>query len=354
MRHDWCKEELQRDWYLDSLQVETELALEAFVTLDALFGTEWIREWVADTRGPAVTLRLIVLGICAKVLPGATNTASLLEKLKRREPSAIAEVKALALCVRHPDIQAEVEPLVKRPGRPHPRCPDFRIRKGSDAWTYVEVSAPNAGKFRTSLETHLLALINELNLHLGGRDVRVTLAGPNVDAQTVAEAVAALKTMGQGSRVLSDGSIISLAQSGIALVDHPSKIADGFHLVLTQGGRKQEQIRITVPFTDERAAAILEAEAKQLPDDSPTVIMIEGTSLHGSIADWTKLLRRRLQPNINTRIGALCIFTHDIAITTDPLGLRMDTSAVMVDNPHARFPVPSWVLQDLRNATQLR
>jgi hypothetical protein len=70
----------------------------------------------------------------------------------------MAEATAIHLLRQQPsDSEVELEPVVPVAGRPD-RKGDFRVRRKSDPWTYVEVSATN----RTTSERETLRLLERL------------------------------------------------------------------------------------------------------------------------------------------------------------------------------------------------
>jgi hypothetical protein len=51
-----------------------------------------------------------------------------------------------------------------------------------------------------------------------------------------------------------------------------------------------------------RAKQFLESEAKQLPKDLPGLVMVQVSHAVGAFKTWGPILRRRLQPNLHTRV----------------------------------------------------
>jgi hypothetical protein len=111
-------------------------------------------------------------------------------------------------------------------------------------------------------------------------------------------------------------------------------------------GETRRHIFVRWPFTDERAQAFLDSESKQLPKDSPGLIMIQASNAVGSMKAWRSLIERRFQPSIYTRVSAVCLFSSGQVPT--PEGEAWQPETQLIVNPHARFPLPSWIVQQLR------
>jgi hypothetical protein len=112
-------------------------------------------------------------------------------------------------------------------------------------------------------------------------------------------------------------------------------MGDGYH----------RHILVRWPFTDMRAEAILTAEAKQLPTDAAGVVMIQTSGAVGAMNAWRTLIQRRLQPTMHTRVSAVCLFTSAIRASENGEVWRPECKIIL--NPHARFPLPSWIAQQL-------
>jgi hypothetical protein len=104
-------------------------------------------------------------------------------------------------------------------------------------------------------------------------------------------------------------------------------------------------LHVRMPFSDERAAELMEREASQLPRDAPGLIMIDVGSAPGAFRDWEPLIRRRFQPTLNTRVGGVCLFNSGLTLT--PGGGACLSQTKLLINPHARVPLPSWVIETI-------
>ena len=106
-----------------------------------------------------------------------------------------------------------------------------------------------------------------------------------------------------------------------------------------------------MPFSDDRADAFLRREAKQLSKDEQGLIMMDMTGTRSGLKSWESLLRRRLQPNVNTRVGAVCLFAKGTELGSTSLQLLFDFTTV--ENRHAAQPLPPWILEEFRKLTSV-
>ena len=100
-------------------------------------------------------------------------------------------------------------------------------------------------------------------------------------------------------------------------------------------------LAVRVPFTDERAQRILDAEAKQIPKEGPGLICIMTT--YGSY--WRGLIERSFSPAIRRRISGVLLF-HS-GIVAGQRCARLPTAGRILLNPHARTTLPRWLTEQL-------
>lgn len=84
-----------------------------------------------------------------------------------------------------------------------------------------------------------------------------------------------------------------------------------------------------IAIADAGAQRILEDEAAQLPKEVGGVVVLDISSVVGGLDEWTPLIQRRLQPNINRRIRAVILFWK----------VSAEIKSAVIVNPHARNPL---------------
>jgi len=143
-------QEIEQDWLggVSGLAASSAEMVSAFNEVAARFGREWVeatrtRNGTAS-RGTSPTLYVVTLARLLRALDGAANSAALIEKVRRGNLDARAELIAIYL-LRSENQQAlvEVEPEIRVGGRN--RKPDFRTRMPAEPWTYIEVTNPGSG-----------------------------------------------------------------------------------------------------------------------------------------------------------------------------------------------------------------
>lgn len=105
--------------------------------------------------------------------------------------------------------------------------------------------------------------------------------------------------------------------------------------------RVDQMVAVKMPFSDTRAEQILTAESQQLPAGKRCLIMISGPSSEKELDVWGPLVRRRLQPNIHTRVGGVCLF--DGGMVPAGNGSDWQIQAHLIVNSHAKSALPPWI-----------
>jgi hypothetical protein len=94
-------------------------------------------------------------------------------------------------------------------------------------------------------------------------------------------------------------------------------------------------------FSDNRAKAMLDAEAPQLTRDAPGLIMAGVRRATGAMKTWEPLLQCRFQPAMHTRVGGVCLWEGGLYTTSKGEDQLFEPKLIV--NPHARFLLPGWI-----------
>src|SRR5262249_23423648 len=155
----WTWDEINGDWLLgNQVALPPDAIVEAFNRAERVLGREWIEaarmQSGRQIRGTWPTLVVATVGQLLATLQGAGTADELIEKLRSGDASAFAELTAVHLIrSKEPNAIVELGPSAQVGDRN--RKPDFRIRRGSDAWTYVEVTQPDISEAHTRVQTVL-------------------------------------------------------------------------------------------------------------------------------------------------------------------------------------------------------
>jgi hypothetical protein len=90
---------------------------------------------------------------------------------------------------------------------------------------------------------------------------------------------------------------------------------------------------------------MLRAEAPQLTQDAPGLIMAGVATAIGAMKTWEPLLLRRFQPQMHTRVGGVCLWSGGSFSTLR--GEDWIPQTKLIVNRHARFPLSGWISKTL-------
>ena len=126
-------------WTIDSIEREllsAKIGTVAFPpseVVDAanraqkMLGNEWIAARTCNQKGLAQAMQIIGMGLRLRSVERLTRNRELLDKLRKQEASADAELTSIYLFSCHsPEIEIELFPPVGT------RVADFRVRKGPE------------------------------------------------------------------------------------------------------------------------------------------------------------------------------------------------------------------------------
>jgi hypothetical protein len=102
--------------------------------------------------------------------------------------------------------------------------------------------------------------------------------------------------------------------------------------VVAVGGLPARSVAVRIAFSDDRADEFLRKEAKQLPKDAPGIVMIDVSDASGGMRTWRPLLEKRLQPNMHTRVSAICLFASLSYPSDAGESWRMETKLLLNKN----------------------
>lgn len=350
----WSWEEIQRDWLGNGqVAVDPPQVVSAFDAVERVFGRPWI-----DARrfrnglvvsGSLPTLSVISMGKLLQSLEDSRGTATLIEKIRNGDRSALAEATAAFLCAA-PGAEIEFEEAVGVGDRD--RKPDFRIRKDTDDWAYTEVTAPDPSESHERARTILDQLMELLPALPEDTTVDVFFRIEPSDSELAAVSSEIRGAVNdRASRDLPGVAVIAVNESVPGQIvprdygENPPRPRVGAARAEAIGNRSTKHISVRIPVTDERAESFIRKEARQLPTTAPGLIMIDMYAALGGVKAWEPLIRRRLQPNQHTRVGAVCLFFSTYQWTEG--GENWVPETVIIENPFARLPLPEWLIARL-------
>jgi hypothetical protein len=347
-------------------------------------GGDWIDARRANEAGVGATLAVVRTGQRLASLDGVANAGALVEKLRRDDRSGGSELHALHLLRFRPPVTAEMYP-VACVGQSN-RIPDIRARS-PDTWVYVEVTQPDQSEAWRRAQSVLRAVVDlvdgikqpftlELFLRREPAEDEIETIRTHATrfcAARVAAGELPLEGLPPESAVVylrhgEPGHLVEFAREelpedlGLLILTQgkPGEVVVCQHLGEEYRPRfgaarrvrsptePDRHLHVRMPFSDERAAEFVRQEARQLPRDAPGLIMIDVGSAPGAFREWEPLIRRRFQPTINTRVSGVCLFSSGVILTPD--GGACPSQTRLLDNPHAKVPLPPWVTETIAAA----
>ena len=324
-----------------AVAVGVDRLVDSFGRVELVLGRPWLDSSLASgTVGPAVTLPVHMLGEHLAAIEHALDKEKLVARLLKGDRAAFSELHAIALCVPNDRVEIEIEPpIIVGNG---PRVPDFRVRMHGEPWVHVEVTAPTASETALAAQGAASELVRIATLRDGMTiQVRFRREPLESDQQAAAEDLDAI----QLGAVIDRAMFVmhaSPATHEVAPIggDESGRPIYGCMTGLVDGDRRSA-IVVRVPYTDERAQQVLDAEAKQLPKEGPGLVCVLTT--YG--AYWSDLIERSYSPKIRRRISGALLFQSGIRGSES--GYRLPTTGRLVANRHARTPLPDWLLTHL-------
>jgi hypothetical protein len=156
MNHTWTWDEINTDWLLGAqIAVSPDEAIAAFNRAERILGRNWIEVSRTDSgvqvRGTSPTLHVVTIGQMLANVEGFNGAPELIEKFRKGDASAFAELTAVHL-IRAAALTAtfELGPIAQVGARS--RKPDLRTRQVGEPWTYVEVTQPNTSHAQKDIE----------------------------------------------------------------------------------------------------------------------------------------------------------------------------------------------------------
>jgi hypothetical protein len=342
----WNFEEISKDWIAGSvIAASPEEVVAAFDRCEQAFGRDWINQTRGQFSGADPTLRIVTLGQRLASLNGVKATDQLIEKLRKHDTSAAAELHAIhLLCSSTEQTAVELFPTVIVGGRE--RQPDFRVRRGKDAWVYAEVTHPDIADAHRRASGVLDTLSSVIESISRPFDLEVFLRREPTDAE-VREILRLCEARGSQREELPGGLGLLLwndAPSGpIVPSDHGEEVLPrlGQAKGKVENGVLTRRVVVRVPYADERAEKLLHRESAQLPTEGPGLVMVQMGNAPGGFKSWEALILRRFQPTVHTRVSAVCLFSAG-TILTEAGFVALSQTKVLV-NPFASTPVPPWI-----------
>jgi hypothetical protein len=356
---EWSIEEIERDLLhgkITAIALPREEIVGAVNRVDDVLGTEWIRS-ESSAKGLFPAMRIIAMGLRLASLERVGESEELIEQIRRKDPSAEAELTAIYLFWSNdPLVELELHPAVGS------READFRLRKGTEPWTTVEVTQAAASKEQQWINAILRRIIDAFSNIDAPFALEVLFRREPTDDEILLlcdRLPDFCRLPGQQRAELVDGMgflFLNHVEIGRLLLHEVPELADTpmIGLVTFVGGGPGEgphhQVAVRIPFSDKRAEQFLTEEARQLPEEGRGLIMIDGPTSANELKVWRPLIQRRFQPHIHTRVSGVCLFGGGMVPVAN--GYDWLVQAKLITNPHAKVLLPDWIRAAVESASE--
>jgi hypothetical protein len=354
----WTCARLEAEWIGSPIEIlgdSATSALRAFDCVEKHLGVDWLAARRLHGWGPGPTLDVVLLGECLAGVDTLHGFEILLDKVRTGDDSGLSEMEAIRMFRRMGDLEIELAPeLLVGTAK---KKPDFRVRRSGERWTYVEVTKPDTSDAAAAAQKLLQRLQDVMRVR---REFSMEIFLRREPTMTEEKAIltAAIGLADSDAFETLDLPKLALITKQlftgpiVTPINHPgedntvARLGAATGVVSSDGTEPQRLISVRMPFTDERADAFLKREAKQLSKDERGLIMVDMKNAHSGMKRWDLLIRRRLQPDVHTRVGAVCLFTSGLELGRTGVQLLFDFKTI--ENPHATQPLPQWILDEIR------
>lgn len=355
---EWTIEHINQDWLAGSaIAVSAAEVVACFTRCEGWLGHAWIEQTRGNTTGASPTLAVATMGQRLCALEGLSGTAELIDKLRKGDASARAELHALHLLRSIERPETELFPPIKVGAKT--RHPDLRVRLGDSPWVYVEVTQANSSEALARARKSMAKLAGTVDRIGQPIALEVFLRRePNPrEVECVTERIEAICAIAAPHReyLPDDLGLLFLSDTPPGQIishDHPGELISpriGIARVVVQNSEPMRRhISVRLAFSDGRAEEFLTQESKQLPKGGPGLVMINVSGAPGAFKAWEPLLVRRFQPTVHTRVSAVYLFSAASQLT--PEGMAVLTQTKLLINPYAATPLPEWIIKALERA----
>jgi len=358
----WTYEEIDRDWLAGArIAVDPRDTVAAFNRCERVLGRDWIDhahlggldDAIGKVTGTDPTLRVVSMGANLASLDDVADSQLLLDKLRARDPSAVAELRAIHLLRLNGSTRVELEPTTDG----NRKC-DFRIQRHSEPWVYVEVTRPDTSDAHARAQMVLQSICEQVISVKKPFALEVFLRLEPADDELdpmlayILEFCSTEHPVGVVKAEMLNGMgllILNQQPAGqVVLNDHGEEIVPrvGSARAIIGPGEPNRHVSVRMPYADQRAERFLTSEARQLPRDAPGLIMVDVAKAPGGFRSWEPVIRSRFQPAMHTRVGGVGLFASGLAPTDRGEAVLCQTKSIT--NPHARIPLPPWIAETLK------
>jgi hypothetical protein len=322
---------------------ELDEAVDAFNGFRSIFGRAWVYDYFKGAQIPGFVRSVMEMWGDFRIVNNLPRAEVLVERWRHGidEQGVNAELRILAQLCRV-GFELELYPQVAG------RVPDARIRvTPRQPWKYVESSQRGMSKIRSGAELTMQRISERAAHSFPGVHSKIALLR-QPEAPELRRILEWLESLPASGSQLEDLAVLSLEP-----IETATEADDVLHqhvpeprLFTTQivAGASAAKATACIGIEDTGAETMLREEAKQLPAAESGILILDISAMIDGIGVWEPLVRRRFQPGIHTRVGA-------VVLTQWYRGARgRQSESIVLANPHATFPIDSDIIEKLEIA----
>ena len=337
-------EEIVQDWCLgNSLSIAPQVAWDAFGVLERLWAERLDEVLNSSQRGLALVVQLVDDGLTIAACEHLAGFNTVFKRWKDGQSGARSELRFAAALVglRY---SPTLEPSHKG------NVLDAVISVGGQN-VYFEVAAPEYADVVQQAFGAMRALSKRLAEENPGANISIHLLTeplPNV-CHRIADYV---RSLGPPTKpdagVLHGVARVRIAPIRARLpgVQLPGEAARSPLVCSAMAVRKDAvwgRANVCLPIGDDRAETLLRRELSHFHHQTTNVVVLDVSRVIGGMKSWVPLVKRRFQPKINRRCGAV-VLLRSVNSVFPP---AMNLNTLVLSNQHAYRPVPTPLLDQL-------
>jgi hypothetical protein len=291
-------------------------------------------------KGIAFIAPIIDLGITLEACENLNGFDRLLARIKKGEGATFSEAKFAAELVK-----LGYNPILE-PQLGEKRL-DALISVGGEK-VYFEVITPETSDVMKTAYSEMRKLTQRIMKENKGMDVNIKLL-TDLNTSISDSILAYLKTLSpstENTHIMPDIALIkysTFAPKPLSFECEQNDLEPSELFVAsfsrTEDGIKT-RINVGTSITDERAQRLMRTEAEHFSREEINILVMDVSKIPNGIRCWLPLIRRRFQPHINRRFGAVVLFSCYISA-----GVSWRSS--VLTNPHACRQPPKNLIDEL-------
>jgi len=326
-------------WPNSPLQLPADDAWTALQVAERLWPEQVEQELNSVVRSSLVLGRLLNLGATLQRCEALHGFESVFERLRGGDSGALSELRFAARLLLL-GYSPQLDPAIGD------KRLDVAFPVGADT-VLTEVISPQFSQYGRALSDQLTNLAETLKATRPHSSIDVFLTfDPNTELTTTLMQIATNYDSDRAVVMeLENAAYVRITPFTSSATPFAPVVVDS-HITLGVvafefGPARNTRVTVCIPFSDERAGRLVDAEGHHFPKDSFNLLVMDLSGIPNGLRHWVPLVARRLQPTINRRFGAVCLFQAE-ANATDP-----PWQSIIVENLYARQPLPQVLLRQL-------